>query len=572
MMISEPTPFSHPFNFNDMQRVHPLSASPGASAFFRATSPVQSTSTNNMDDVTTIFVVGFPEDMGEREFQNMFTFCQGFEAASLKWHCKDGEEETIPSNGGKKQMIGFARFRTRLEALEAIDVLSGKRIDQEKGTVLKAEMAKKNLHIKRGSATQQTSTSTSSTTSTTSTNVIGITSTTAAGVAAAAVPTAVIAPVAATPIHSNIMIASSEPSSHLKSSRYDTFSPLPSDLFSSQDYKNNDLFVDNHHHHHQQQQHHLHHHPITAAAATNTAASSSSAFDDSLFGIRSQSFDQDLGFLSSRAFGLGPSIQQHNLHHQHTQPQQQHLSPSPSQHQHNNIHQHIHQHQQAQQIQQQQIRLPSKMMNEIDSDPYHYLSKSTPVPTDSNNNRFDDHDLMRLGSLSINTTTAATNNNNNNSNNNNDTPNSSSLLLRSPSLSSPRLPNPADQNPPCNTLYVGNLPPNTSEEELRQVFSNCKGYRRMCFRTKPQGPMCFVEFEDIVFASQALNELQGQNLTNSVKGGIRLSYSKNPLFIKPNKGNGSSSENGLMSFKQMGNALMSSEQRAPRDFMFDPQL
>lgn len=132
-MISEPTPFSHSFNFNDIQRVHPLSASPAnnnnaaaqaqaAVAFFRTTSPIQSlttnpvsttptTTSNNVDDVTTIFVVGFPEDMAEREFQNMFTFCHGFEAASLKWHCKDGEEEAVVSNsnnnnnGGKKQMV-----------------------------------------------------------------------------------------------------------------------------------------------------------------------------------------------------------------------------------------------------------------------------------------------------------------------------------------------------------------------------------------------------------------------------------------------------------------------------------
>jgi RNA recognition motif-containing protein len=209
-------------------------------------------------------------------------------------------------------------------------------------------------------------------------------------------------------------------------------------------------------------------------------------------------------------------------------------------------------------------------------DPYHYLSKSSPVPNDSiiNNSsffmhpRYDssssfnttheqhkqhqhqhhhsnsttsllDQDLMRMSSLSI-----LTNNN-----------------ASSPSLVSPRS-NPADQNPPCNTLYVGNLPPNTSEEELRQVFSCCKGYRRMCFRTKPQGPMCFVEFEDIVYASTALNELQGHNLTNSVKGGIRLSYSKNPLFIKP-----TGKDN---SFKQMGNILM--ERAGSRDFVFDPQL
>lgn len=36
------------------------------------------------DEVTTIFVVGFPDDFHEREFQNMFTFCRGFQASSLK--------------------------------------------------------------------------------------------------------------------------------------------------------------------------------------------------------------------------------------------------------------------------------------------------------------------------------------------------------------------------------------------------------------------------------------------------------------------------------------------------------
>jgi len=50
----------------------------------------------------------------------------------------------------RKQIIGFAKFRTRSEALDARDTLQGRRIDIEKGAVLKAEMAKKNLHTKRG--------------------------------------------------------------------------------------------------------------------------------------------------------------------------------------------------------------------------------------------------------------------------------------------------------------------------------------------------------------------------------------------------------------------------------------
>jgi RNA recognition motif. (a.k.a. RRM, RBD, or RNP domain) len=92
--------------------------------------------------------------------------------------------------------------------------------------------------------------------------------------------------------------------------------------------------------------------------------------------------------------------------------------------------------------------------------------------------------------------------------------------------------NPADQNPPCNTLYVGNLPIDTSEDELKAMFSKQRGYKRLCFRTKQNGPMCFVEFEDVSFATKALNDLYGVSLHNSVKGGIRLSFSKNPLGVR----------------------------------------
>jgi len=140
----------------------------------------------------------------EREFQNMFTFSPGFEAATLKIPNKeytayngittnrsfpnynghgdpynlmtvnsggvlvDGREGTMASWSAsmsgdegsyhmpganappRKQIIGFAKFRNREAALEARDVLQGRRIDIEKGAVLKAEMAKKNLHTKRG--------------------------------------------------------------------------------------------------------------------------------------------------------------------------------------------------------------------------------------------------------------------------------------------------------------------------------------------------------------------------------------------------------------------------------------
>ncbi|CCH41854.1 RNA-binding protein [Wickerhamomyces ciferrii] len=123
-----------------------------------------------------------------------------------------------------------------------------------------------------------------------------------------------------------------------------------------------------------------------------------------------------------------------------------------------------------------------------------------------------------------------------------------SLLARVPPPA-----NPADQNPPCNTLYVGNLPPDATEAELRQLFSPQRGFRRLSFRTKTQplngngqlnsagsshshGPMCFVEFEDVAYATRALAELYGRTLPRPGgvpgKGGIRLSFSKNPLGVR----------------------------------------
>jgi hypothetical protein len=58
------------------------------------------------EEISTIFVVGFPEDMQEREFQNMFMFSPGFEAATLKVPSKDGEDEFIMNNNnGRKQIV-----------------------------------------------------------------------------------------------------------------------------------------------------------------------------------------------------------------------------------------------------------------------------------------------------------------------------------------------------------------------------------------------------------------------------------------------------------------------------------
>ncbi|KAI9263685.1 hypothetical protein BY458DRAFT_491137 [Sporodiniella umbellata] len=356
-----------------------------------------------LEDVTTIFVVGFPDDMQEREFQNMFMFCKGFEGASLKWHCKQ-DEETNENN--KKQMIGFARFASRSEAMEAVDILNGRKVDTEKNSVFKAEMAKKNLHIKKGTNSS-----------------------------------AVLPTTAPMTIHTR---HAGQKSTKWTGSQYEPFSPIHDPFFRGDNLLNDAKTVD---------------------TRRSSMVSPQSAFHPQSFHLFSKS-----------AFMLDP-----------------------------------------------------------EPDPFHYLSKSLPFDSILDNKLLEDMSLSRKNSCQ---------------------PNVSTSLARATTTAANTAATATaavDQNPPCNTLYVGNLPANTNQEELRSVFSKCEGYKRMSYRIKStqQGPMCFVEFEDVLCATQAMTSLQAYMLSNSVKNGIRLSFSKNPLFIKPTKDSDIS-----FNFREMGAALL----------------
>lgn len=61
----------------------------------------------------------------------------------------------LPSVPTRRQTIGFARFKTRADALVAREHLQGRKIDPLTGASLKAEMAKKNLHTKRNTSGEE---------------------------------------------------------------------------------------------------------------------------------------------------------------------------------------------------------------------------------------------------------------------------------------------------------------------------------------------------------------------------------------------------------------------------------
>eukprot|EP01023_Acetabularia_acetabulum_P033817 TRINITY_DN3166_c1_g1_i2.p1 TRINITY_DN3166_c1_g1~~TRINITY_DN3166_c1_g1_i2.p1 ORF type:complete len:317 (+),score=71.80 TRINITY_DN3166_c1_g1_i2:189-1139(+) len=108
-------------------------------------------------------------------------------------------------------------------------------------------------------------------------------------------------------------------------------------------------------------------------------------------------------------------------------------------------------------------------------------------------------------------------------------------------------------NPPCNTLFIGNLSDNVDENELRGLFSTQPGFRQMKLVHGDKGTNCFVEFMDVASASNTHQMQQGAILTSSDRGPIRIQYSKNPFGKKREDGMFMS---GMSSMPSMPNPTM----------------
>lgn len=349
----------------------------------------------------------------------------------------------------RKQTIGFAKFRTKQSALEARDIMSGRKIDSERGCVLKAEMAKKNLHTRSKNAenAMQSSqsqegirvnqpTSNALNPQNSNSSLLGPSNSAWDGPRSSAVfeafHNATSSPTTASicspnqetlfrpfdteptppssafdPFQSNKYTLS--PSSHSQSrpqerSNSTTLSPLNNlDAYSPTMYANGNQ--------------------IRPLSPRSLDPNSNSAFVSQSLGRR----------LSALALG-------HNLGGS------QDLSSNPSS-------SHI-----------------GLALNDVQ------VTKSSP-PSQSANLQSLHSQLQQQQSSS----------------------HANSLAPLKPT-------NPADQNPPCSTLYVGNLttpppsqPVSLLEDALRALFSKQGGFKRLSFRQKANGPMCFVEVRQNYF-------------------------------------------------------------------------
>ncbi|KAG6383117.1 hypothetical protein SASPL_157136 [Salvia splendens] len=86
---------------------------------------------------------------------------------------------------------------------------------------------------------------------------------------------------------------------------------------------------------------------------------------------------------------------------------------------------------------------------------------------------------------------------------------------------------------PCPTLFVANLGPHCTEEELTQLFSRCRGFIKLKMQSTYGAPVAFVDFQDTASSTEALSHLQGTALYSSTSGeGMRLEYAKSRMGMR----------------------------------------
>ncbi|KAL1740080.1 hypothetical protein HDZ31DRAFT_48205 [Schizophyllum fasciatum] len=532
------------------------------------------------EEISTIFVVGFPDDMQEREFQNMFTFSLGFEAATLKIPNKEstsygaganassryaphndpynlvtvnqggvvvdgGRDGTMsswppapedaqlpqpqPSNNNapqRKQIIGFAKFRSREEAIAARDALQGRRVDMEKGSVLKAEMAKKNLHTKRGVGIGTTGysqpPSSNPAANSAAANLLsgglqnvnmpmmqgfgaGQDAMFAAGVPGGVGTEALSARERELGALGAMGLGSGRPTwrdMHKEAVSDDERGPVPLNLRGMRDQPQEDLrrangIQDS----------------FRAMSALSPASETNGFFHNDPLWAKVHAAPQ------AKFPPRPPSSSRRSTSPETSSTSQRDFSPP---------------HDRKPDMRRPSQSSASSVSGSVDA----HSNKSATGLSD------DESMAMGMRSLALNVANA--------NGTIIPTPSAFGVVANDAGATSPQLPSPGsssaststrhsvDANPPINTLYVGNLPssvtghpPEHLEESLKALFAAQPGYRRLCFRQKSNGPMCFVEFEDVSFATKALNDLYGHTLDGLVKApGIRLSYSKNPLGVR----------------------------------------
>jgi len=82
------------------------------------------------------------------------------------------------------------------------------------------------------------------------------------------------------------------------------------------------------------------------------------------------------------------------------------------------------------------------------------------------------------------------------------------------------------RNPPSLTLHVANLSPDTTDQELRAVFSQCPGFKTLRVTSLRGSLVAFVEFIDLHSSSMGMQLWQGQLLRPTDRTPLRIEFAK----------------------------------------------
>lgn len=82
---------------------------------------------------------------------------------------------------------------------------------------------------------------------------------------------------------------------------------------------------------------------------------------------------------------------------------------------------------------------------------------------------------------------------------------------------------------PCSTLFIANLGPNCSKEELRGALSKYPGFNGLKLRSRGGMPVAFADYEEVEQAAEAMEALQGSMLPSSDRGGMHIEYARSKM-------------------------------------------
>ncbi|KAL0319359.1 UNVERIFIED_CONTAM: RNA-binding protein with multiple splicing 2 [Sesamum angustifolium] len=81
----------------------------------------------------------------------------------------------------------------------------------------------------------------------------------------------------------------------------------------------------------------------------------------------------------------------------------------------------------------------------------------------------------------------------------------------------------------CSTLFIANLGPNCTEEELKQVLSQYQGFNSLKVCARGGMPVAFADFERVEQATETMSALQGSTLPSSDRGGMHIEYARSKM-------------------------------------------